>query len=157
MSRSQGSSCSISKAILFAGRCGSVGTSSRSGVNHLLGGGLPTGLHWTGAAEHAARYADGYRSAWAAGDVGSAVSLFGDEVVYRSTPFRQPHQGREGVREYTTEAFAEERVEDVRFAVLAVEGSTAVYEYWTTLEESGQAHHADRLRCDAARTRRIMP
>ncbi len=91
-----------------------------------------------GAAEHAARYAEGYRSAWAAGDVGSAVSLFGDEVVYRSTPFRQPHLGREGVMEYTSEAFAEERVEDVRFAVLAVEGSTAVYEYWTTLEESGQ-------------------
>ena len=91
-----------------------------------------------GAAELAARYTEGYRAAWAVGDVESAVSLFGDDVVYRSTPFRQPHMGREGVRQYTAGAFGDERVEDIRFAVLAVEGSTAVYEYWATLEEGGQ-------------------
>ena len=88
----------------------------------------------------ASRWAATWTAAWLAHDVEAVVGLYAEECVHRSTPFRGPHRGREGVREYVAAAFAEERsVEDVRFGTPVVHGDRACVEYWaTSLDQSGE-------------------
>jgi hypothetical protein len=50
--------------------------------------------------------------------------------VHRSTPFRPPHRGRQAVRDYVTQAFADEqRIDDVRFGTPVVQGDRACVAY----------------------------
>lgn len=69
------------------------------------------------------------------------VALYAEACVHRSAPFRRPHHGRSGVREYVTDAFADESaVVDVRFGTPAVDGDRAWVEYWATLfDRAGSA------------------
>ena len=55
-------------------------------------------------------------------------------------PFRPPHRGRQAVRDYVTQAFAEEqRIDDVRFGTPVVEGDRACVEYWARfLDQQGR-------------------
>lgn len=86
--------------------------------------------------EAARRWAATWTAAWTAHDVEAVVGLYAEECVHRSTPFRPPHLGRQGVREYLTEAFADERrVDDVRFGTPVVQGDRAWVEYWTRFQD----------------------
>jgi uncharacterized protein (TIGR02246 family) len=91
--------------------------------------------------EAARRWATTWTAAWRAHDVEAVVALYADGCVHRSTPFRQPHLGRQGVRDYVTAAFAEEEwVDDVRFGTPVVAGDRACVEYWARfLDEGGAA------------------
>jgi ketosteroid isomerase-like protein len=63
-------------------------------------------------------------------DVEAVVALYAESCVHRSTPFREPHRGRAGVREYLATAFADESdVIDVRFSTPLVDGVRAWVEY----------------------------
>ena len=78
------------------------------------------------------------------------MDLYADECVHRSTPFRLPHYGRQGVRDYLTQAFADEqRFDEVGFGTPVVQGDRAWVEYWagawlavdpTSLAEVGDRH-----------------
>jgi hypothetical protein len=60
---------------------------------------------------------------------GGGVGLPGGGT-HRSTPFRPPHRGRQAVRDYVTQAFADEqRIDDVRFDTPVVQGDRACVEY----------------------------
>jgi ketosteroid isomerase-like protein len=83
-------------------------------------------------------WAGGYEAAWRAKDVEGAVLLYSPDVLYRSQPFREPHVGHEGVRAYTTEAYAIEEDQDPRFGVPVSGRTSAVIEYWTSMREEGQ-------------------
>jgi uncharacterized protein (TIGR02246 family) len=89
--------------------------------------------------EAAGRWAATWTAAWRAHDVEAIVDLYADDCLHRSTPFRPPHRGRQGVRDYVTKAFADEQgVDDVRFGRPVVQGDQAWVEYWATLlDESG--------------------
>src|ERR671935_280336 len=88
----------------------------------------------------ARRWAATWTAAWRAHDVEAVVALYADDCVHRSTPFRPPHRGRQGVRGYVTGAFADERrVDDVRFAAPLVHGDRAWVEYWALLVDAGGA------------------
>jgi uncharacterized protein (TIGR02246 family) len=88
--------------------------------------------------EAAARWAATWTAAWPAHDVEAVVALYAENCVHRSTPFRPPHRGREGVREYVAGAFADERaVDEVRFSTPVVQGDRACVEYWATFVDSG--------------------
>jgi ketosteroid isomerase-like protein len=64
-------------------------------------------------------------------DVEPVVALYADDCLHRSTPFRPPHHGRQAVREYVSQAFADEqRIDDVRFGTPVVQGDRACVEYW---------------------------
>jgi ketosteroid isomerase-like protein len=84
----------------------------------------------------AARWADTWVSAWRSHDVDAVVALYAEACVHRSTPFRAPHHGRSGVREYLLAAFAEESaVVDVRFGAPLVDGDRAWVEYRAMLRD----------------------
>ena len=71
----------------------------------------------------ARRWAATWTAAWQAHDVEAVVALYAEDCVHRSTPFRPPHRGRQAVRDYVTQAFADEqRIGDVRFGALRAEG-----------------------------------
>lgn len=84
----------------------------------------------------AARWADTWVAAWRSHDVDAVVALYAEGCVHRSAPFRTPHRGRAGVREYVAGAFADESVVvDVRFGVPVVNGDRACVEYWATVRD----------------------
>ena len=41
-----------------------------------------------------------YRIAWEEGDADAAAALFTEDAVYRSSPFREPQVGQDGIRAY---------------------------------------------------------
>jgi ketosteroid isomerase-like protein len=80
--------------------------------------------------EVARRWARTWVSAWTSHDVDAVVALYAPRCVHRSAPFRAPHRGRDGVREYVSGAFAEESaVVDVYFGEPVVDGDRACVEY----------------------------
>jgi uncharacterized protein (TIGR02246 family) len=89
----------------------------------------------------ARRWAATWTAAWQAHDVEAVVALYADDCVHHSTPFRPPHRGRQAVRDYVTQAFADEqRIDDVRFGTPIVEGDRACVEYWARfLDQQGTA------------------
>jgi uncharacterized protein (TIGR02246 family) len=89
----------------------------------------------------ARRWAATWTAAWQAHDAEAVVALYADDGVHRSTPFRHPHRGRQGVRDYVTQAFADEqRIYDVRFGTPVVQGDRACVEYWAWfLDQRGRA------------------
>ena len=89
----------------------------------------------------ARRWAATWTAAWQGHDVEVVVALYAKDCVHRSTPFRPPHRGRQAVRDYLIQAFADEqRIDDVRFGTPVVQGDRACVEYWTRfLDQQGRA------------------
>jgi ketosteroid isomerase-like protein len=86
--------------------------------------------------EAASRWAATWTTAWPAHDVEALVGLYAEACIHRSTPFRRPHLGRQGVREYLSAAFADERmVDEVRFGTPVVRRDRAWVEYWTRFHD----------------------
>ena len=91
------------------------------------------------AAAAARAWADQWARAWAAHDVDAIVTLYADDVVFRSAPFREAHKGRAGVRGYVAWAFADEDAVDVRFGEPVVaDGDRAAVEYWAVVTSAGR-------------------
>ena len=86
----------------------------------------------------ARRWARTWQRAWERGDVESVVALYADDAVFLSQPFRSPHQGRVGAREYVSEAFAEESGVRCWFGEPVVDGGRAAVEWWAALAEDGR-------------------
>src|SRR5205085_4871083 len=84
-------------------------------------------------------WAAGWERAWRERDADAVAALYADDAVFRSHPFRAPHLGRAGAREYATWAFAEEdAVDDVRFGEPIARGDRAAVEYWAVVVENGE-------------------
>ena len=76
------------------------------------------------------RWITGYARAWKRRDARAAASLFAENTVYTSHPFRQAQKGRGAVFEYTVGAFDLDEVYKVRFGRPIVKGARAAVEYW---------------------------
>jgi uncharacterized protein (TIGR02246 family) len=88
--------------------------------------------------ETAARaWIEGWRRAWLAEDADGVAALYGEDAVFVSQPFREPHRGSAGARAYASWAFGEEKAVDVRFGEPFIAGDRAIVEYWAILETSG--------------------
>jgi hypothetical protein len=90
-------------------------------------------------AEAAARaWIDGWSRAWPAKDEDLVASLYAPDASFRSLPFREPHLGARGAREYARSAFEDE--DDIRcwFGEPIVSEERATVEYWATLIEGGK-------------------
>jgi uncharacterized protein (TIGR02246 family) len=86
----------------------------------------------------ARRWAATWTTAWQTHDVEAVVALYAEDCVHRSTPFRPPHRGRQAVREYVAQAFADEqRIDKVRFTTPVVQGDRACVEYWAWFLDQG--------------------
>ena len=105
--------------------------------------------------EAAHRWAATWTTARQAHDVEPVIALYADDCVHRSTPFRPPHQGRQAVRDYVSQAFADEqRIDNVRFGTPVLQGDRACVEYWAWfLAQDGTAMTLGRLRHGAVRCR----
>jgi SnoaL-like domain len=66
------------------------------------------------------------------------AALYGQDAVFVSQPFREPHRGSAGARAYANRAFAEEKAVDVRFGEPFIASDRAIVEYWAILEASGK-------------------
>ncbi|HEU6444232.1 MAG TPA: nuclear transport factor 2 family protein [Gaiellaceae bacterium] len=76
-----------------------------------------------------------YRVAWEQADQDAAAALFTEDAVYRSSPFREPHLGQDGIRDYWARATASQRDVSVRFGRPVTEDSRAAVEWWTTMRD----------------------
>ena len=88
--------------------------------------------------EGAERWARTWERGWAARDIDAVIGLYADDVVYSSEPFREPYRGLTGVREYVSQAFAEEDDIHATFAEPIVGESGAAVAWWATLRENGE-------------------
>jgi SnoaL-like domain len=78
-----------------------------------------------------------YGRAWIGRDPEAAVALFTEDAVYGSHPFREPHTGSEGIRDYWTRATSTQKELELRFGAPLVEGSKAVVEWWAIMRDEG--------------------
>jgi ketosteroid isomerase-like protein len=83
---------------------------------------------------------DGWSKGWAAADPEPIAALYAEGAVFRSHPFREPHVGPEGAREYARFAFEDEETVEFRFGEPVVEGDRAAVEYWAILRSDGKDH-----------------
>ncbi len=84
------------------------------------------------------RWISKYTEAWLKRDAKLVASLFAENAVYQSHPFRPEAEGRGGVLEYTVGAFDLDEVYEVRFGRPVVEGGRAGVEYWGVMREDGK-------------------
>jgi hypothetical protein len=77
-----------------------------------------------------------YRSAWEDRDPDAAAALFTEDAVYRSSPFREPHLGRDGVRAYWARATASQSDVNVRLGRPITEDGRTAVEWWTTMRDA---------------------
>ena len=86
----------------------------------------------------ARRWAETWARGWPAKDLEAIVALYIDTALYRSQPFREARQGREGARAYLRENFAVEEQVECWFGEPAVSGERAAVEWWGTWIEDGE-------------------
>jgi hypothetical protein len=82
-----------------------------------------------------ADWIEGYRRAWEEADSELVVSLFTEDASYRSSPFREPGLGHDGIRAYWENATATQRDVSVRMGEPLVDGSVVAVEWWTTMRD----------------------
>jgi ketosteroid isomerase-like protein len=81
---------------------------------------------------------EAYRRAWAEADVETAVALFTEDAVYRSSPFREPSVGHDGIRAYWAGATAKQEAVRVRIGEPIVAGDRVAAEWWATMRDEGE-------------------
>ena len=77
-----------------------------------------------------------WQRAWEALDVETVVTLYAPEIEYWTEPFREPHRGVEGAREYVTQSFGSEHTVTAWFGEPVVDGDRAVVPWWATQIEN---------------------
>lgn len=81
---------------------------------------------------------EGYARAWEEGDAEAAASLFTEDAVYRSHPFREAHVGTEGIRAYWTQATSTQEDVSVRYGDPVAAGDRLAVEWWATFRNDGE-------------------
>ena len=96
---------------------------------------MKMGLNMASARLIVNRWIRNYAKAWRVKDAKTISSLFTEDALYHSHPFRTVTEGRKNILEYTLGALDVGQVYEVRFGKPIVEGSRAAVEYWTTMKE----------------------
>ena len=79
-----------------------------------------------------------YVRVWREADVERAVALFTEDAVYRSSPFRDPHVGHEGVRAYWAGATGTQEDVEIQLGEPVVDGHRVAVEWWATMRDAGE-------------------
>jgi ketosteroid isomerase-like protein len=85
------------------------------------------------------RWLADYARAWEGRDPAAAVALFTEDATYRSSPFREPHAGHDGIERYWRDAVTTQDDISVRFGTPVVDGGRAAVEWWTTAVDESAA------------------
>jgi ketosteroid isomerase-like protein len=78
-----------------------------------------------------------YGRCWEARDPDAAAALFTEDASYRVTPFRDPHVGSPGIRDYWAGATSTQSGVALRFGEPVVAGNRAAVEWWATFTDDG--------------------
>ena len=79
-----------------------------------------------------------YGRAWREKDGDAVVALFTEDAEYRSSPFREPDVGSEGIYAYWRRATSTQEDVDVRMGTPIVAGNKVAVEWWTTMRQDGE-------------------
>ena len=79
-----------------------------------------------------------YERAWREKEADGVVRLFTEDAVYRSSPFREPSIGHDGIRSYWRRATGSQEKVELRFGQPVVEGNRAAVEWWGTMRDDGE-------------------
>jgi uncharacterized protein (TIGR02246 family) len=90
------------------------------------------------AAMNVEAWVEEYARAWRERDADAVVALFTEDAEYRSSPFREPHVGSDGIRAYWTQATSTQEDADVRMGTPLVVGDRVVLEWWATMRDEGE-------------------
>jgi ketosteroid isomerase-like protein len=82
-----------------------------------------------------ADWIDAYARAWRDCDPDAVVAIFTEDAIYRSSPFREPHLGSDGIHAYWESVTASQTNLDLRFGTPVVQGNSAAVEWWAIVEE----------------------
>lgn len=74
-----------------------------------------------------------YRRAWETGDAEEVADLFTPDASYRSSVFREPHVGRDAIRQYWRRAAGSQREVSVTMGRPVVTAGRVAVEWWTTM------------------------
>jgi ketosteroid isomerase-like protein len=83
-----------------------------------------------------ADWIEGYARAWEQDDADLLLTLFTEDASYRSSPFREPNRGHDGIRAYWTRAAGTQTGVKVRMGDPVVEGNIVAVEWWTTMDDA---------------------
>ncbi|MFN2470824.1 MAG: nuclear transport factor 2 family protein [Gaiellaceae bacterium] len=86
------------------------------------------------AAQH---WRDTWERAWRTHDADAVESLYAEDCVFTSMPFREPHHGAAGARAYAQWSFASEEAVECWFGEPVVDGDRATCEYWAVVRSEG--------------------
>jgi ketosteroid isomerase-like protein len=79
-----------------------------------------------------------YGRAWGEKDPDAVVALFTENAEYRSSPFREPDVGSEGIRAYWLRATSTQEEVDVLMGTPIVAGDKVAVEWWATMRDAGE-------------------
>jgi len=85
----------------------------------------------------AREWIEAYGDAWRSGDDEAAGTLFAEEGIYRSSPFRPATVGRDAIRDYWRTATSTQEGLDLRFGSPVVHGNRVIVEWWATMRDDG--------------------
>jgi ketosteroid isomerase-like protein len=85
----------------------------------------------------ATRWAEAWRLGWESLDPEPIVACYAPDALLSTQPFQEPYRGRDGVREYVTQALAEEEDPRVWMSDPIVDGDRASISWWASLREGG--------------------
>ena len=79
-----------------------------------------------------------YGRAWEEKDGNAVAAIFTEDAEYRSSPFRVPDVGSDGIRAYWRRATSTEEDVEVRMGAPIVDGDRVAVEWWATMREDGR-------------------
>jgi ketosteroid isomerase-like protein len=79
-----------------------------------------------------------YGRAWREKDSDAVVALFTEDAEYRSSPFRVPDTGSDGIHGYWTRATSTQEEADVVMGTPIVDGNKVAVEWWATMRDDGE-------------------
>jgi ketosteroid isomerase-like protein len=85
-----------------------------------------------------AEWIEAYGRAWREGDADAAAALFTEDAVYRAHPLREPHRGKDEIRDYWSGATGRQADLDLRFGTPIVAGERAAVEWWAQMWSDGE-------------------
>jgi SnoaL-like domain len=83
------------------------------------------------------QWVERYRRAWETADDDEIVDLFMPDACYRSSVFREPHQGSDAIRLYWQRAAGTQRDVAVSMGRPVITAERVVVEWWTTMVDPG--------------------
>ena len=82
-------------------------------------------------------WADRDARAWEEADDEAAGALFSEHATYRSSPFSEPHTGREEIRRYWREVTSTQANVEVAVGRTLLVGERGLVEWWTQMDGDG--------------------